>query len=251
MIHAYMLHANTCVYSNIMCVCLCVCIGGKNNTALSQISVCSRCLKKVSRRNMAKHLLGAACRARGASSYIRHKRTRMGRDVTDALKGRKGRRHPTLCETPALHPENFMDDSHNGGQSEIKVVNGQVGGNVGGRNSSSIASSLHVVGRVVHKPLAAKLNSAASSAATTGHQSGGGNGGGGGGKGGWGNENGWILRPTTSRCAYCEKNKRTRAYCEARHPLAHMRVTATKALSGMRVLADLFCSLWGLFSGVF
>jgi hypothetical protein len=235
-------------------VCVCVCAVGKNNTALSQMSVCSRCLKKVSRRNMAKHLLGSACRVRGASSYIRHKRTRMGRDVTDALKGRRGRRHPTLCETPALHPENFMDNCLHEGQSGSKVVKGRVGGNVGGGSASPIASSLRVVERVVNKPLPANLISAASSAATQGVGDGGGGGGdgsGGRGGGGWGSENGWILRPTTSRCACCEKNKRTRAYCEARHPLAHTRVAATEALSGMRVLVGLFCSLLGLSSGLF
>jgi hypothetical protein len=227
-------------------VCMCACVGGKNNTALSQMSVCSRCLKKVSRRNMAKHLLGSACRVRGASSYIRHKRTRMGRDVTDALKGRSGRRHPTLCETPALHPENFMDNSHHADQSGSTVVKGQGGGNVGGGSSFLIASSLPVVGRVVHKHLPSSLFSATSSAATPGVGDGGGGGGQGGdgggvgGGGGWGSENGWILRPTTSRCASCEKNKRTRAYCEARHPLTHTRV-----------LVGLFCSLLGCIVGLF
>jgi hypothetical protein len=84
----------------------------KNTTASSfvpaQVSVCPRCLDKISKRNMAKHANSAHCHARAASPYIKHKRRRMGRDVTDALNGRMGRRHPTLSETPALHPEDFI-----------------------------------------------------------------------------------------------------------------------------------------------
>jgi hypothetical protein len=83
-------------------------VGVQNHTSLAQMSVCPRCLQKISRRNMAKHRARGQCRARAAT--IKHKRSRMGRDVMDALKGRKGRRHPTLCETPALHAENFMDN---------------------------------------------------------------------------------------------------------------------------------------------
>jgi hypothetical protein len=85
--------------------------GVKNQTslALAEISVCPQCLQKISRRNMAKHRMGAQCRARGASPYIKHKRNRMGRDVSEALKGRNSRRHPTLSQTPALHPESFME----------------------------------------------------------------------------------------------------------------------------------------------
>lgn len=80
----------------------------KNSSAMAQVSVCSRCLQKISRRNMAKHFGSSACQARSALPYVRHKRSRMGRDVTDALNGRMGRRHPTLSVTPALYPEAFI-----------------------------------------------------------------------------------------------------------------------------------------------
>ncbi|EKX42579.1 hypothetical protein GUITHDRAFT_111551 [Guillardia theta CCMP2712] len=83
-------------------------VTGRNESARSQRELCEFCLRKISRRNMAKHLKGNFCKVKGLVA-MQMARNRFGRDVTEALKGRSVGRHPSLQSAPAPPAEIFIN----------------------------------------------------------------------------------------------------------------------------------------------